>query len=368
MRLLIFCFLWSLSFLVSCNILGEPKKELIYSVCAIPIDFPYIANYPYITVSSGDDQKLSLGAYNYKTHAFDLFDLECLQPSADYGFKAEGVDEISDVQCLSMSADRIMVKNILGVKLFDHSLNMISSIPLRRIKDSLGMEYQTSPRGIRIGNYNKLNYREGSDKLYLPICPVGVNPEGFEPSLGIEVDLRTRAVTFLPLTYPLEYSTLVESYGSLLFPSFTDMGNQLIYNYAYSSKIFVYDKQEKSTKVYSPKSRFTPEEAVPLAKGIGLKNSVAYQRNSLRFLEVYAVGDYYFRIHIGEREGKDTPQTSYLMILDQKFNPIQEYILPTDFTTVYTVYQGHIYIQKEMDPENPDAELSLAVVDVLENI
>ncbi|MDD4516499.1 DUF4221 family protein [Massilibacteroides sp.] len=340
--------------------------ELIYNVSKIPIDFPYISDYGILSIDKNRDT-IIMGGYNYKTHSLDLFDLSDLKTKGSLKMETQGVNEINDIQTFAIEENQILIKNMFGIKRFSWDLQLLHSFSLTEITDHNNIEYITYPKGIRLGSYSRLYINNGKD-LLLPIFPSYAIQDKAKYHLGIRMDLNNGKYDFLPISYSDHFSEDIKKYGNLLFPFITQKANKLIYNYPYSSTIYIYDLTSQEINKFTPQSRLTANEAAPISQeNISLKDNLKYQINAIRFLEVNSFDDYFYRVHLQPiNEGMNAQ--AYLMIFDKDFQIIREFTLPSNFKSVYASCDNLLYFLIKNEDENPDEYLSLAKIDLRENI
>ena len=122
--------------------------------------------------------------------------------------------------------------------------------------------------------------------------------------------------------------------------------DKIIYNFPYSSKVYLYDRQTQETLVMDMPSQTVPNELdmkefdLSSWAETGLKEMA-----TSRFSWVYysAEADKYYRVHYSEDEEENRKRKTYLMVYDEKKRTTKEYLLPTEFSEIYFIHDDVLY-------------------------
>lgn len=339
------------------------KEKFEYDTLVIPIDYPYLSFY-HTTALYEDGQKLYWGGYNHLTHSVDIFNLteRCTVESIE--LEPEGPNAI--------------FKNKVNSFLFNDSLLVfrgyegVIKIMNRKDRNICGKvtpftpeeNYRLTYRGVLPGQFcGGLNMRLCGNTMVTTVYPKG--EPTIEDVLAISVHLINGNVEHLPVSYPKEMEGDLLEYGSMTYPYLTMSSDRIVYNFPYSSHVYVYNSDSKITEMLSMESSRTENLANRKPK-INVKNiegNLDYESMSLRFSETYydEESDTYVRVHHKEKSDFFEKNVSFLMIYKNGTGETFEYLLPSTFSTRYYVHGGRVYFLLN---NSDDYELYFAVVDI----
>ena len=178
------------------------------------------------------------------------------------------------------------------------------------------------------------------------------NGQKMDDALAVSVNLRTSEVERLPLAYPDAIKDDLGRYGSLTCPFFTVSEDRIVYNFPYSSQVYVFVPETGEVQTFAMNSNAIPNRAVPKDANIksrDIRKNAEYERMTLRFGEVYydKVSDAYVRMHFSARSEMFSEQKLYLMVYRCKTGEATEYELPEYFSSRFFVVDGCVYVLLE---------------------
>ena len=337
---------------------------LEYDSLSIPIDYPYLGFY-YQTAYYQEGKNLYWAGYNHMLHSIEVFDLTNRCTVQSFELEPEGPNGILKNQMSKFSMnDSLFVFECfrLGIKVLSRKDGTLRKtiVPLSEEED-----FQLNYRGGMDANYSGgFGMRWNGECLVMPIF--AKNGQKMDDAFALSVNLRTSEIENLPLAYPDVIKDELGKYGSLTCPFLTVGEDRIVYNFAYSSRVYVYGKETGEVEAFDMRSNATPNQSEPKDANIkqrNFKKNFEYERKTLRFGEVYydKTSDTYVRMHHAERAEMFGEQNNYLIVRRCKTGETLEYELPKDFSTRYFVTNGHAYfLLKNKD----DVCLRFAVVDL----
>ncbi len=201
-------------------------------------------------------------------------------------------------------------------------------------------------------------YNAAEKALYVPVKPFGseFNKSYYTNPICARILLPDYEVELLPVYYPEAYQS--KWFGMMDKPNITFLNEKIIFNFKFSSNIYVYDKNTGTTTMHNAPSAYTQNEGTPLSPHLR-ENAAAlndHVKNNPMFLRVIpdVRHERYYRLHIGGNVPGQT-RRSYLMIFDANFNIILEHLIehPHAMRTYVATPQGLILHKiKEKEEES----------------
>lgn len=346
-------------FLVSCNTNSATKNDenvLDFDTISIPIDYPYLSDYTLSSSCLKNDTILWSG-YNHMTHSIDIFDITNKRIYNTIPLENDGPNGVINISNYILNDSAIIFldyQNLLT------SISISRGLAFNKIEPLSDTEYQINYNGLLSGTFNTtLNIND--NRLLLPIFPI--KEQNIKDLLAISIDLSTNEKVKLPLIYPNEMKEDLSQYGSLTYISLMDYKDRIVYNFPYSSNIYIYWKENSLVETIKFNSNKTKNKSDKNSADLGDYRALyEYENNSLRFREVYYDNNSnkYIRIHHDALEDKIC-RDSYLMSYDNTRNFIKEYKLPDSFSHNYFIKDNKLFfLMKDTD----DTELKFAIIDI----
>ena len=356
----------SLFLLISCSETQQKtmfKETFEYDTLSIAIDFPYLSFY-HTTALYAKENTLYWGGYNHLMHSVDIFSLtdRCAVESIE--LEPEGPDAILKNRVSSfLFNDSLLIFRGYerDIKIMDRKDRTICGkvVPFSP-EENYGLVYKGVLAGQFVGG---LNMRLCNNTVITPVYPEGESSMG--DVLATSICLSDRCVAHLPVSYPKEMEKDLSKFGSLTYPYLTVSSEKVVYNFPYSSHVYVYDINSGKTETFSLESERTGNrsEQKPQIDARDIQRNFEYECAALRFGETYydKDTDTYVRVHYKEKDMPLDKEVSFLMIYKSKTEEAFEYPLPSDFSTRYYVHGGNIYFQ--MRSSNDD-KVYFAVVNI----
>lgn len=347
----------------------EGQKQTIsagvleYDSLSIPIDYPYLGFYYRISCYQ-EGGNLYCTGYNHLMHSIEVFDLTNRRAVQSYELEPEGPNAVVKNQI----SDFVVNDSLFVFRGYQNDVKVLSRKDGTLLKTIMTLSpednYNLNFRGLRDASYggDEMGWNEG--KIVTPLFTK--QKQTMEDKLALSVDLTTEKVEILPLSYPEEMKEDMGQYGSFTFPNFTIAEDRWVYNFAYSSRVYIYREETGEVQMLDMKSNATPNQASSMDSNSEKRNIVKsgmYESTTLRFCNTYydRTADVYVRMHHAGREDFMDKRKSYLMVHRCKTGETLEYEMPKELSAKYFVAGGHIYIELK----NPDDVcLRFAVVDL----
>ena len=355
------------SMLLACSSGNKPTETIYagvlkYDSLSIPIDYPCLGFY-YQTAHYKDGDTLYWAGYNHLLHSIEVFDLTNRKTMASYELEPEGPNAITKNQfsCFLMNDSMFVFKG------YRNELKLLSRKDGKLLKAIFTLspedEYQLQYRGVLNGEYSRgFRMRWDGENVVTPLFTK--NGQKMHDPLFLSVNLRTSETERLPLSYPESMEGDLNKYGSLTCPFFTMSEDRLVYNFAYSSQVYVAMKGTDEVQTLAMNSNATPNRSDTKDGNIerrDIMRNFDYEENTLRFSQVNydKQADVYLRTHYASREKMTAVRDSYLMVYKCRTGKMLEYELPEEVTTRYFVVDGYAYFQLK---NSEDSHLYFAVV------
>lgn len=359
------CYLIVLAIIIlaSCN--GDKashnfeESTLRYDTIAVSIDYPYLSKYTQHSAYVKHDT-LFWSGYNHMTHSIDIFDITNLKACQSIQLEKEGPNSIIDV------SNYIIEDTLLLFIDYQNNLNLYSRLNnnvSKRISPVADTEYRMSYNGVLSGPYvSSVSMRLRESSLMFPIFPI--KDQTVDDLLAIEMNLSTLKQTYLPLKYPDEMKEDLSFYSSLSYISLMNYDDRIVYNFPYSSKVYVYWKNNASINILPMESKMTDNKTRKLdSPNRRIRELFEYEDEALRFREPYYCKDYdkYIRVHHDYVDKNTEQRESFLMSYNNTTKETIEYKLPTSFSPIYFVESNKLFFLLKSDD---DSKLEFAVVEL----
>ena len=329
-----------------------------------------------------------LAGYNKPRKTIDVFNTKSMISVTQYRIENVGPDAIGEVLGLSMNNNAsdiiIMTGNELvktRVNSLTGGLRVVSRYDLKDFQDYKikGFDYDNfqlaikNTFGIRVGLENAMAYDSLSDRVYLAKYNVIQNdfqPEYFQHTLGGWLDLKTNSY----IETNLYFSDYLKENG-VNIPYLYDVqtlwnGKELIYSFAASPNLFVYNPSSESvSKKVLPKDAKANVTAKPLKNYNGVRFGdtestmvgMAYGINSVQHF--HPVWDPYRKLYYRISKIKDTEGNKaflpkrygnhVLTIYNDDFQMVGEASWPEDFDATVLVTKDKVLVPlKSQDKED----------------
>jgi len=356
------------SLMMACSS-GQEQKQTIsagvlkYDSLSIPIDYPYLGFY-YRISSYEEGGNLYCAGYNHLMHSIEVFDLTNRRAVQSYELEPEGPNAVLKNQI----SDFVVNDSLFVFRGYRNDVKVLSRKDGTLLKTIMTLSpednYNLNFRGARDASYGGGEMGWDGGRIVTPLFTK--QKQTLEDKLALSVDLNTEKVEILPLSYPEEMKEGLGQYGSFTFPNFAIAEDRWVYNFAYSSRVYIYRKETGEVQTLDMKSNATPERPSPAGIKEGkrdFRKNVEFESTALRFCNVYydRTADVYVRMHHAGVEDFMDKRKSYLMIHRCKTGETLEYEMTEELSAKYFVSGGRVYIELK----NPDDVcLRFAVVDL----
>lgn len=347
---------------------GNGQKQTVsagvleYDSLSIPIDYPYLGFY-HQTAHYKSGNTLYWAGYNHMLHSIEVFDLSRRSTVCSFELEPEGPNGIQRnmMEKFAMN-DSLFVSYCysLGIKVLSRVDGKMRNtiFPFSAEED-----YQLHFRGSLDAAYSDgFGMRWDGESLVMPVF--AKNGQKMDDAMALSLDIESSKWEKLPLAYPDVMKDDLGKYGSLTSPFLTVGEDRIVYNFPYSSQVYVFMKETGEVQTFFMNSNATSNRAEPKDANIKARNfreNFEYERMTLRFGAVYydKMSDAYVRMHFGAREEMFGEQDAYLMVYKCKTGEMMEYELPEHLSTRYFVVDGCVYIQLK---NSDDTHLRFAVM------
>lgn len=343
----------------------EVKHQVLelteYDSISVDIDYPYLSNYTRLKpiVRNGE---LYVVGYNHYEHYYDFINLSRGEHFS-VKLQREGPDGVLTHGRFWVNEKGIVCQTHAGLVALDMQGKVQHRVPMEELLAPKEI-YLARPRGSGLMNYDYAGSFES--QCYIPLSPL---KKDVDVAIGKVYDAETRSLELLPVLYPEPVKALFQV-GTLTMPRINASGeDKIIYNFPYSSKVYLYDRQTQETLVMDMPSQTVPNELDMKEFDLsswaekGLKEMAT---SRFGWVHYSAKAEKYYRVHYSDRQGigdleENRNRKIYLMVYDEKKRTIKEYLLPTEFSEIYFIHDDVLYF--DFDGTN-DEVLTFAKIDL----
>lgn len=234
-----YAFSFLLVFLISCNSSNLKDNENFSSLrdsIYIKIDSVTL---DYYTLFSFDETENELYAYNRKTHALDIFNLNRRNISGHLQFNFHGPNAVSsEVEGIFFSnTDSIFLKDRTSIYIIKKSGRIISQFKMSEdIKDDLDYVPLTN-------SYFRLLYAEKSHDVYFfNLYPTHQIHHFLDSSVVSCYNIKSRTIRNLPITFSKYYDSKKGRLGYFRYMNFeSSRGDNLIFSSQFDDEVIEYN-------------------------------------------------------------------------------------------------------------------------------
>lgn len=315
----------------------EIGKLSVYDSIAVSIDYPILPEYARLVPYCKGDSIYMTG-YNRHVHSIDFVNLSG-GDSFVVPLRKEGPDGILPVQFFCFVGDSMVCRDQSGILVLAMDGSVVNRLSKTQIVQS--GQYSLGTRGLN--NYRYMNSSDG--KALIHLSPV---THCDSVHIGKVYDVSKDSLEFLPPCYPSEVVENVPYLESLSIPDINIYDtDKIVYNFPFSSQVFLYDKKKGKTKVFDIRSGTIANELdFEKWKGMGVVDRALKEVLMSRFGRVYysPLLEKYYRVHYGNlEEGNKKTRNMYLMVFDESGDFIKEYLLPSHFSEQYFFLHDTLY-------------------------
>jgi len=286
--------------------------------------------------------------YNRNGHQLELYHLSQNSPLGLIALKKTGPDGIPTVSNLYVhNLDSIFILSFHKLLLINREGKILKSIRVNNSTntDVNGIDFDQLVFCGSTEDMNSMYFDDRTNRLFIPTKSVRSASEEiyYQPSLFGYLDLNTLDYTPIDVSYPNEFKDRV---FPLVKPNISFYKERVIYNFPFSSKIFVYDINKRSVHSFPAKSKLSKNLSESIAysnrnRDMELLREI-FTRNPTFYKVTY--DDYrnvYYRWHFAENDGSDPARAG-------RRGPLVFGILDEDFDVIYEEVIDDIYYQGEI--------------------
>lgn len=290
--------------------------------------------------------KDSLLVFDDSTHNLILFDLEKKRPIWSHKFEIDGPNFLdTPVFDIAMTNDKIHVLSQSHFSTFNLKGEIIQRYDENQIE---GFNSEFTLHSFEFIEPNKIAFPK---LLYSAVSPS--YSTGTKESIFVEFDLLTNEFKSLNIFSPQE--SLISNPDIGYYNDFSEhnaliVKGDLVYNFQFSSKIYLYNFSNKRLESFKAESDFSENVRTPLSSNPSMQELAEYYYTGPRFysLDYDSLTNTYIRLHFeylltttGNRI-----MTKYVTVFDDKFKHLLEIPLPHIESVNLFVNKGKIYIWK----------------------
>lgn len=340
-----------LSFLSSCqksqeSVINSSKTiELVKSEMVLEHDELLLSTPAIMSKSIGRDSVL---IYDDRSQTLVLFDLNSKIPIWHNKFDLEGPSFLDrPVFDIGIIGKSVVVLSLNYLSVFNTEGEVISRLSNRDIQ---GLNSKFIMQKFENVSDNNLILTKS---LFSVLGPS--NARDTLESIFMKINLESSAIKDLEITSPSE--TLVSNpklgfYNNFAEHSITFLDSIIVFNFQFSSKVYKYNLDDKSLKVYPANSNLSSNMREPLPNDYTTSSLMEYMYTGPRFYKVHydPVSQLYFRHHLDIVEDTNNNPISkkFLMVFDRNFEKLMEFEIDERISTDIFINDGKIYMWKSI--------------------
>jgi|GEM_PF-6267657 len=286
--------------------------------------------------------------YNRNGHQLELYNLSQNSPFGFITLKKAGPDGVPTVSNLYVhNLDSIFILSFHKLLLINQAGKILKSIRINNSNSSEvnGINFDQLVFCGSTENMNSMYFDDQTNRLFIPTKSVRSASEEihYQPSLFGYLDLNTLDYTPIDISYPEEFKDRV---FPLAKPNISFYKERVIYNFPFSSEIFVYDINKRSAQSFPAKSKLSKNLSESIAyskrnKDMELLREI-FTRNPTFYKVIYdGYRKVYYRWHFAENDGGGPAGAG-------RRGPLVFGILDEDFDVIYEEVMENIYYQGEV--------------------
>ncbi len=302
-------------------------------------------------------------SYNYKEHAIDILDLKTDTVSRSISLESEGPNAVMrELHGLQVySPDTIVTYDFVAIKIIDSVGNVISKIELPV------NGFSRIDCNVR-SNISDFKIDMDNHTILYPIKQPGKNEI-------IEYDFAEKnVVNHIALKNPIHEGY----YGFMDYPNVSFYKDCIIYNYPFEANVYIYDRKSDSTRMISPKSKFT-DNRIKEYDGKSVEELSWYGASNCFYSPLYLIPgkDCFVRITLGETSLDKSDNIDkayydrpiYVMTFDNEFKVIDEFEIERNRYNTFAgwcpLYDRIAFFQENAcDPQNDnDIVIDMILID-----
>lgn len=272
-------------------------------------------------------------------HRIDVFDLLTKKPVNHIQMEREGPNGIANLDVFTISSDSIIIQNEAYFLIMNHRGEILKKLSKDKLNNSIDQkDYSLLPTTITLCNFEDIIYDKNHQELIIPVSIPSSNSMDGKYCIVV-IDIKKEEANLLPVIFPENVTN--KYYGKLGVAQILVKGDSIIYNFANSSNIYVYDRMIQQVNEYDVKSEYTHNLSANIDKSADMKEVFDHYLHSLFFHNVQYdhYRNLYYRIHTDNSEDKSAfnGKETYLTIINSKFEKVDEIQLPENTYPIYNI-------------------------------
>lgn len=311
----------------------------------------------YVTVDKID----YLVGYDFNQHQLEWFDITNGSALKIQKLPRVGPDGVPNLYSFYVhNLDSIFILGLRNIKIVDINGRVKRSIPINfsteREKNDIDFQQYSLYNTPR--NNSPIYYSSAQGKLYAAVKPnvSRLSTEKFDHPLCVSYDLENDLFEFLPIKLPKEYH---KQFFPKDKPSLSFYDDIIIYNFPFSSKIYIYNFTTGASQIFPSKSQLIPNEVKPMLKSQLDDQTQALMHISTHseFLPTYYsnTSQQYYRMAFAplnedEAKGNEGKRGKVLIsVFDKELNLLDEILLEDYLVrgSTYSSIKGYLMFPKD---------------------
>jgi hypothetical protein len=358
----------------SCGKDGQDKKDVVKfnsKQFSISISHNELSSYNDSDIYHADGVDYFL-AYNYSTHAIDIFDLERLQKYNTISLDYQGPNGISSVGSGIVANKNLIVainSNII-IHVFNHEGIQVHKFIFSEFKQIRGFEneegkvidaegFALGPSEAVFGNFLEKSLLTENNILILPVFPFQkrTSPTYYDQLRLLIIDLNQKKPKPIWLNAKYPDSFQKRFYGDFDIPQISYLNNRLIYNFPASNELFVMNEDStfRSIKLdLNEEMEEIPDISFAQYNDYAGRRFDYFFHSPRFYIPLYdPVHQYYYIVYkkMTDPRGKTKKESSklkytrnFLGIFDNNFTYLNSIKLPDYVTPIYNLTdQGIVF-------------------------
>lgn len=285
--------------------------------------------------------------FDNKRHSIDVFDLHGKKHVTKIEIQKEGSNGIPNVSAFAVLSDSVIIQNSAHFIIINHKGEIIKKVAKDKLDAELGSsDYTLQPTQVTLANFEDLVYDSKRNEIITPVSLKSPDKLKDKHCLA-SIQLDAEKVELLPVYFPETVTD--KNYGKLGVPQILCKGDSLIYNFANSSHVYIFNRITKEITDHIIDSDYTKNKSEGLEENADMMKQFDYYLHALFFhgLQYDKERNQYYRIHTDKSfdpsafNNRDT----YLTIMNADFEKTSEIKLPPNSYPVFNVTKQGLMFQ-----------------------
>lgn len=304
-------------------------------------DFLFNQFYRIFSFNEIENQPLFFG-YNENAKKIEVYNTQTGEAIKEISLAKSGPSQIQKLYSFyPHKLDSIFILDLNKISMIDDQGEIVFSIRIHNPNSQIDrIDFSETAFYNTLDNMSPIVYNNLEKSIAVPTKSLAfgrLDDRYYQASLFGFLNLVDLEFSAEEVTYPEQYQSVRYPNDK---PNITFLSNKVIYNFPWSSRIFIFDKRTSKKNIIQAPSKFSKNEATPLPLD-AIGNQMAMGKNISSNPHYHRIiydpyQNVYFRFHFSEYSGKQVSGRilrgpMLLTVYDQDFNPLSETVIENHY-------------------------------------